>query len=68
MWSVKKKIAFILYMITASWLPISTRMPLASKLRTAWARIIISKCGKNVNIEKNAYFTRKFLDSTLGLW
>lgn len=57
MWTRGKKIAYVLYAITAAWLPVSRRLPLARKLRTAWARAIVSKCGKNVNIEKNASFT-----------
>ena len=57
MWTTKKKIAFVLYKMTSAWLPVSTRMPFASKLRTYWTRKIIAKCGKNVNIETNAYFT-----------
>lgn len=56
MWTVKTKILFILYRITAAWLPISRRSRLAKKLRVFWAQKIIS-CGKAVNIERNAYFT-----------
>lgn len=57
MWTTKKKIAYVCYKITAAWLPTSNRMPFAGKIRAFWARKIALKCGKNINIEKNAYFT-----------
>ena len=57
MWTFKKKFCFLMYKATASWLPITQRMPLAGKLRAAWARKILEECGKNVNVEKNAFFT-----------
>lgn len=44
------------YKVTASWLPISQRCGLAKTLRYFWAKRIAT-CGKNVNIERNAYFT-----------
>jgi maltose O-acetyltransferase len=56
MWTTKSKIVFILYRITAAWLPISQRSRLAKSLRVFWARKMI-RCGNAVNIEKNAYFT-----------
>lgn len=56
MWTIKTKVFFVLYKITAAWLPVSQRCKLAKKIRVFWARKIIS-CGKTVNIEKNAYFT-----------
>lgn len=57
MWTTKKKIAYVCYKITAAWLPTSNRMPFAGKMRAFWARKIALNCGKNINIEKNAYFT-----------
>lgn len=56
MWTLKSKIYFVLYWITAAWLPISQRADFARKFRVFWAKKIIV-CGKNVNIEQNAYFT-----------
>ena len=56
MWTLKKKISYALYRITASWLPISQRSNLAKKARRFWAKRVISKMGKNVNIERNACF------------
>ncbi|MBQ2865975.1 MAG: acyltransferase [Clostridia bacterium] len=56
MWTTKKKILYILYRLTAAWLPISQRSLIAKKLRVFWARTIVRKCGKDVNIEKNAVF------------
>ena len=57
MWTTKKKILFILYMITASWLPISQRSKLSKRARTFWAKRIVRHCGKNVNIERQAFFS-----------
>lgn len=55
MWTVKYKIFYILYRMTAAWLPISQRCALAKKIRCFWARKICT-CGQNVNIEHNASF------------
>lgn len=57
MWTTKSKIIFILYKITAKWLPISQRSSLSKKWRGFFAKRIASKFGKNVNIERNAVFT-----------
>lgn len=57
MWTTKKKILFVLYMITASWLPISQRSKLSKRARTFWAKRIVRHCGKNVNIERRAFFS-----------
>lgn len=56
MWTLKSKLCFVLYKLTAAWLPISQRSGLAKKLRSFWAHRIAS-CGRDVNIERNAYFT-----------
>ena len=56
MWTVKSKLCYVAYKLTAANLPISQRLGLAKKLRVFWAKRI-AVCGKNVNIEKNAYFT-----------
>ncbi len=63
MWTRKTKVLFLLYKITAAWLPMSQRSGFAKKLRGMWAKRIVSKCGDNVNIEKNAIFTPEL---TLG--
>lgn len=57
MWTIKKKILYLLYNITAKHLPKSGHMKIAKKFRYFWAKRIVSFCGKNVNIEKNASFT-----------
>ena len=44
-------------MITASWLPISQRSKLSKRARTFWAKRIVRHCGKNVNIERQAFFS-----------
>lgn len=67
MWTFKKK---VLYRFTAAWLPISQRSSLAKKIRCFWARRIAAKCGKNVNIERNAVFGPKLEignDSGVGI-
>ena len=57
MWTKKKKLLFVLYRITAKWLPISQRSSLSKKLSVFLAKKIIEKCGFGVNIERNAVFT-----------
>lgn len=57
MWTTKKKIAYVLYRIFASWLPRTQRSKFANKLRTFFAKMILAHCGNDVNIEQNAYFT-----------
>lgn len=56
MWTIKTKVFFVLYKITAAWLPVSQRCKLAKKIRVFWARKIIN-CAETVNIERNAFFT-----------
>lgn len=56
MWTIKKKILYVLYRLTGAWLPKSQRSSLAKKIRTFWAKRIVTKCGRNVNIERNAVF------------
>lgn len=57
MWTFKKKCWYAVYALFGAGLPISQRMPLAKKIRRGCARHIIAGCGKDVNIEKQAYFT-----------
>lgn len=56
MWTFKTKVLFVLYKLTAAWLPISQRSSLAKKFRVFWARKIVKKCGKSVNFERGAVF------------
>ena len=56
MWTPKSKLLFVLYKLTAAWLPISQRCGFAKKIRLFWAKRI-ANCGHNVNIEQGAYFT-----------
>lgn len=56
MWTLKTKLCFMLYRLTAAWLPISQRSKGAKWARGFWARRI-AICGNDVNIERNAYFT-----------
>ena len=61
MWSFKKKILFTLYRITAAWLPISRRLKFAKKFRAFYCKRIATSVGRNVNIEKNAFFTPQLI-------
>ena len=56
MWTKKQKLYYIFYKVFASWLPISQRFKFAKKVRYHFAKHIC-KLGKNVNVERNAYFT-----------
>ena len=56
MWTKKKKIFFVLYKMTAQWLPISQRSKVAKKARGFWAKRIAVSFGKNVNVERGAVF------------
>lgn len=56
MWTKYKKLLFAMYKLTASWLPISQRSKLAKSMRLFWAKRILKKCGKNVNIERDSVF------------
>ena len=57
MWTFKKKLAYACYRIFAAWLPVSRRFKPAKKLRGFFARRIVASCGKNVNVERLAFFT-----------
>ncbi len=57
MWTFKKKLAYACYRVFAAWLPSSRRSKMAKKLRAFFARRILASCGKEVNIERFAYFT-----------
>ena len=56
MWTIGKKIAYILYRMTAAWLPISQRSSFAKWCRRFWAKRVLKNCGKKVNIERGAVF------------
>lgn len=57
MWTKKSKMLFVLYKVTAQWLPISQRSSLAKKMRGFSCKRIAAKFGTDVNIERNAVFT-----------
>ncbi len=57
MWTFGKKIIWILYKIFASWLPESRRSRYAKWVRGIFAKIIVKKKGKKVNIERKAVFS-----------
>lgn len=57
MWTKKSKMLFVLYKVTAQWLPISQRSSLAKKMLGFFGKRIAAKFGTDVNIERNAVFT-----------
>ena len=57
MWTMKTRILYLLYLGTAAWLPISQHSKIAKRIRGGWAKKIIHRYGKNINIEKHATFT-----------
>ncbi|MBO5051103.1 MAG: transferase [Clostridia bacterium] len=57
MWTKKKKILYILYLLFASWLPLSSHSKLAQKCRAFWGKRIVSSCGRNVNFERQSSFS-----------
>lgn len=56
MWTNQKKLAFFLYCLTAKYLPKSQHSSFAKRVRYFWAKKIVKKAGKNVNIERGAVF------------
>ena len=56
MWNKKNKIWYILYAIFAKNLPYSRRGKIFKKAREFFAKRIVKKMGKNVNIETGAIF------------
>ena len=46
-----------MYKLFGAWLPVSRRMKTAKRIRGFWARRIVASCGRDVNIERHAYFT-----------
>lgn len=63
MWTTKKKIAYLLYCMFGRWLPESHRLRLANKVRSFFARKILKTAGKDLTVERGAYFTP---DVTIG--
>lgn len=45
MWTIRKKIVFVLYTVFAKWLPESRRMCVAKKLRCFFAKRVLKKMG-----------------------
>lgn len=57
MWNKKNKLLYILYKITASWLPETRHFPLGGRYRAFLTSLIIKKSGNCINIERGAEFT-----------
>jgi maltose O-acetyltransferase len=56
MWTVKKKLFFVFYKVFAAWLPTGQRCKPAKAIRYCFAKHVCT-LGKDVNIERNAFFT-----------
>lgn len=56
MWNAKKKCLYILYCIFAKNLPYSRRSKISKVIRNFFAKKILKKAGKNINIESGAVF------------
>lgn len=68
MWNIQKKIWYILYSVTAKKLPKSSYSKVSMIFRYFFAKKILNKTGKNVNIEKNACFNPKVsIDDNSGI-
>lgn len=59
MWSFKKKLFYVIYLLWAKNMPVSRRSKIAKKIRVFFAKKVLNKAGKNINIEKNATFNPK---------
>lgn len=59
MWNKKNKFYYVLYAILAKKLPYSRRGKFFKKLRAFFAKKIMRKVGRNVNIETGAVFNPK---------
>jgi len=53
---MKKKICLILYYSFARYLPNSSRSKFSKAIRYYLCKIIFKECGKNVNVERRAWF------------
>lgn len=56
-WTRWKAFIYLIYKITACWLPQSGFSRCSKSFRGFWIRRIIVSCGKNVNVERGASFT-----------
>lgn len=58
---IKKYVAYFLYKYFAVHLPVSYEFggKIAKKIRGALIRLMLSECGKNINIERGAVFSSK---------
>ncbi len=57
MWDLKKKICYVLYIVFAKNLPLSRRFKFAKHARNFFAKRILKSAGREINIEKGAFFT-----------
>ena len=70
MWTWKKKLLYILYVLFAQWLPESRHMRIAKTVRYLFAKKIASFVGENANIERGAKYTPDLIigkNSGLGI-
>lgn len=57
MWTLSKKISYVLYSIFAKWLPKSSHSTFAKKMRRFFAKRVTKRMGTDVNIERGAVFS-----------
>lgn len=55
-WNRKSKVIFVLYLLTASWLPESRRMKCAATLRYFFAKLVCKSIHPTANIERGSHF------------
>ena len=66
MWTKKSKVLFVLYKVTAQWLPISQRASWAKKIRGFFGKRIATQFGANVNIERNIQISNElYIDANI---
>lgn len=57
MWNKKQIVQYILYRVSAAWLPESNHSKICKNIRGYWVKHIVQHTGYNVNIERGARFT-----------
>lgn len=68
MWTIRKKIIYVMYSFFAKWLPESSHSIITKKIRYYFAKLIVQKIGKNVNIERGACFSPELqIDDNSGI-
>lgn len=56
MWTIKKKILYVMYSLTAKKMPVSRRLKCSKYIRNFFFKLITNNKSNNINIEKGAEF------------